>query len=327
MRLALKTALLLLFFLAPLLGQSASPQVRPQTFHVEGTISSEWDVFPAGVLIPRSWYSKGESLSEGVGTNGPYVPLPRTQITFSGEEGTKTLTVDERGFYQADLAFGTYKMRAHGPMVRPYVRLFRVKSPAKIVLNGTLYWARTTCDILVGGDAPEQQVQETKDACGGEDSFPVPSKDGTPFQLYIQYPKRRAANRGYIYTSDRAAEPDVAVCVAYNLFSLEADTVLYDVKTRTILATGHVVTADGSGRTRHADSAGFTIRDGEVLPLNQENRKYDPNTGKGGVRGQRAPGSNQHIVGDEGALQEGSSESIMAPSLALVVMRPLAKRR
>src|SRR5580698_4004790 len=157
---------------------------------------------------------------KGVDGKSAYVPLPRTEVTFSGEQATKTVTVDEKGFYQLDLAVGVYKMTAQGPTVgaqplKKYGRLFRVKSPTRVVLNGSLYKARTTCDVLVGGDTEEQKIDEWKNQCGGEDSFPVPSKDGAPLQLYIQYPQRQPSDRGYLYTSNKITEPDVPVFVAY----------------------------------------------------------------------------------------------------------------
>lgn len=275
-RSTVKATLLIFVSFAPLFGQTVSPMAQPATFHIEGTIGSPWDSLPAGVLIPRNW--GGSPSKEGAGVKGvdgksAYVPLPRTEVTFSGEQATKTVTVDEKGFYQLDLAVGVYKMTAQGPTVgaqplKKYGRLFRVKSPTRVVLNGSLYKARTTCDVLVGGDTEEQKIDEWKNQCGGEDSFPVPSKDGAPLQLYIQYPQRQPSDRGYLYTSNKITEPDVPVFVAYNLFSLEANSVVYDVKTRTIAASGNVVVADGSGTTRHADSLGFRIEDGRVVSLN-----------------------------------------------------------
>lgn len=50
-------------------------------------------------------------------------------------------------------------------------------------------------------------------------------------------------------------------------FSLEANVVVYDSKNQTIAATGNVVVEDGAGKTRHADSIGFRIEDGRVIPL------------------------------------------------------------
>lgn len=273
---SVKVALLVFVWCARLLGQTASPPAQPATFHVEGTISSPWDSLLKGMAVPQSRVTfHGEQAIRTLGADkkDTYIAVPRTEVTFQGEHVTKTVIVDDKDFYQADLPVGLYKMIAQGPKIGPqalkeYVRLFRVQSRTSIVLNGTLSMARMTCDVLVGGDTLEQQLEERKNACGGEDSFPVSLNDGTPLQLYIQYPQRQPSDRGYLYTTNKTAEPDVPVLVAYNLFSLQANAVVYDVKNRTIAASGNVVVADGSGTTRHADSMGFRIEDGQVIPLN-----------------------------------------------------------
>jgi len=77
---------------------------------------------------------------------------------------------------------------------------------------------------------------------------------------------RRPTGSGYVYGGDRADSLGQAG-VAYNLFSLEANRVAYDVKNRTIAATGNVVVADGSGRTQHADSIRFKIENGEAIKI------------------------------------------------------------
>jgi hypothetical protein len=272
---SVKVALLVFVSYASLLGQTASSPAQPATFHIEGTISSVWDSLLKGVAVPRSkvtFHGEQAIKTLGVDNKDPYIAVPRTEVTFQGERITRTVTVDDNGSYQADLPFGLYKITAHGPMIGPqalkqYIRQIRVESPMSVVLNGTLYKARMTCDAVVGGDTEEQKMEEWKNICGGEDSFPVPSKDGTPFQLCIQYPQRQASDRGYVYNSNKTAEPDVPVFVAYNLFSLEANTVFYDVKNRTIAASGNVVTADGLGETQHADSIRFKIENGEAVPL------------------------------------------------------------
>ena len=46
-----------------------------------------------------------------------------------------------------------------------------------------------------------------------------------------------------------------------------------------------------------------------------------------GVKGSECAGINRHVVGDERALQERRSDSILASSLAHVVARRQAKRR
>jgi hypothetical protein len=270
-----KVALLIFVSCAPLLGQASSPKGQSATFHIEGTISSPWKSALRGALVPRKnliFHGEQPITTATSDEKDSYVVVPRTEVTFQSEHETKTVVVDDKGFYSADLPFGVYKMIAQGPTIWPqaltqYSRLFRVASPTTVILNGTLYMARMNCDAVVGGDTEERKKELWKDLCGGKDSFPIPAKDGTPLQLYVQYPQRQTTDRGYLYTSNEISEPDVPILVAYNLFSLEANEIVYDLKDRTIAATGNVVTADGSGKTKHADSITFKIENGEAVPL------------------------------------------------------------
>jgi hypothetical protein len=272
MKLTLKAALLFAASCGSLLGHTTS-KAQPETFRVEGTISSPWDSVLAGTLVPRKRLSfHGEQPIKTVTADDKdsYVAVPRTEVTFRGEYATKTVTVDDKGFYQADLPVGRYKMTIEAPRIgsqalTPYERSFRVKSRGIVLLNGALYLAHMTCDIMVGG-TPERQFEETKNACGGEDRFSVPSKDGTPLELYIRYSNREVTDRGYSYGSDRHPER-VPVFVAYNLFALEADGVSYDRKNSSITAVGNVVTEDGSGKIQHFDSIVFRIEDSQATPL------------------------------------------------------------
>jgi hypothetical protein len=269
-----KAALLVLMFasLGPLHGQTIST-LRPSTFHVEGTMSSAWDSILTGTLVPRKkLLFRGEQPIKTVSTDDKdsYVAVPRTEITFHGAHATKTVTVNDKGFYQADLPIGVYKMTVEAPTIgsqalTPYERVFRVRSSGTVVLNGALYMAHMTCDIMVGG-TPGHQSEETKNACGGEDRFSTPSKDGTPLELYIRYGNRDTTDQGYGYSGDRHPER-IPVFVAYNLFALEADGVSYDRKNGTITAVGNVVTEDGSGKMQHFDSFVFRIEDGQAIPL------------------------------------------------------------
>ncbi len=286
-------AFLVFVFCALLFGQNSPSPAKPPMFHIEGTISSPWESLLHGALVPRKkliFHGEQPITTVTSDEKDSYVVAPRTEVTFQGEHETKTVVVDEKGFYSADLPVGVYKMTAQGPTIWPqsltqYTRLFRVASPRTIVLNGALYLARMNCDAVVGGDTEEQKKEAWKNVCGGEDSFPIPSKDGTPLQLYVQYPQRQPSDRGYLYTNNKIAEPDVPVLVAYNLFSLEANTIVYDVKARTIAATGNVLTANGSDKMQHFDSIGFRIEDGQVIPLQGSETQVlyidtvDPKTG------------------------------------------------
>jgi len=252
MKFTLQAALWIAVSCSTLLGQT---KVSSHTFRVEGTITSAFDSLPGGV-----------------DSKGAFIPLPRVEVTFHGADMTKTIKVDDKGFYQAELTFGLYKMTVHGPKLgqvtlTPYVRIFRVKSPGTVVLNGDLYMARTNCDAIVNGDTEEQKKEAWKNICGGEDSFPIPSRDDTPLELYIQYPQRKISHHDYEYKINKIAEPDVPVFVAYNLFSLQAESVQYNVLSHTLTASGNVLTEDGSGTTRHADSIALKIKDAKVIIL------------------------------------------------------------
>ncbi len=270
MKLTVKAALLVAASCGLLVAQTTS-RAQPETFHVEGTISSSWEAIPTGTLVPRKQLSfHGEQPIKTVATDDKdsYVAVPRTEVTFRGAHATKTVAVDDKGFYQADLPVGLYKMTIESPIIvsqalTPYAWLFGVQSPGTVVLNGSLYMAHLTCDIMVGG-TPEQQSEQTKNACGGEDRSSIPSKDGTPLELYIRYSNREVTEQGYGYGGDRRPER-VPVLVAYNLFELEADGISYDRKNSSITAVGNVVTEDGSGKKQHFDSVVFRIEDGQVL--------------------------------------------------------------
>lgn len=235
-------ALTVLLVCVSVSAQSAPPHSR--TFRVHGTIRAS-----TGSIVPRA------------------------EVTFKGEQITKTISSDSRGRYSAELPIGTYTMTASSAGVEKYRRpLFRVESARTITLSITFYPDAPNCDPVFSRLAspdgtpksPPPTQDDYNDVCGGRDYLPIPSGGGLTFDLLIQYSNRQRADDKSTYRHD-ARGP---VFVAYNLFSLEADKVIYDVKSRTIAATGNVVVADGSGTTRHAESLGFRIEDGKVVPLN-----------------------------------------------------------
>lgn len=199
--------------------------------------------------------------------------MPRAEVTFKSERITKTVSSDSRGVYRAELPVGAYTMTASWAGEEKYRRpIFRVKSKRTITLDIILYPDPPDCDTLVwtlvspngtytGGLDPDGY----RDVCGGQDDLPISSKDGPSFDLLVQYGSRHRSASENTYSSYIHLGP---VFVAYNLFSLEADKVVYDMKDRTIAASGNVVVSDGSGTTHHADSLGFRIEDGQVIPLN-----------------------------------------------------------
>jgi len=209
------------------LGQAASPV--SQTFHVRGTITDT-----SGAVIPRA------------------------KVAFQSKHFDKNVSTNGLGVYEADLPFGVYTMTAEALGFRPYRRpLFRVTSTATIAFDFTLPLQRT-CDGTV--------VSVTEPLCLREDSFSIPSDDGVPFQIWIRYEMHRVSGSNYSYTGEKAPNPD-PVFVAYNLFSLRADEVIYDARSKTITATGNVVVISPSGVTQNSHSMTVKIENGQAISI------------------------------------------------------------
>ena len=232
MRVTVSTSLAVLLFCASLFGQAASSGNQPQTFHVKGTITDSLGAVIYGV-----------------------------KVTFQNEQPSKTVTTNNVGVYEADLPLGDYTMTARSRGFRFYRRpLFRVASPINVRFDIVLPVEKIVDRIVVptGTEPPSYY---------GEEYFSVPSKDGVPFQLYIRYGGLRSTTgETYDYKGDKTKYGD-PVFVAYNLFSLQADRVIYDMKERTIKASGNVVAANESGATQRADSMIFKIENGKVALL------------------------------------------------------------
>jgi Carboxypeptidase regulatory-like domain len=218
------------------LGQSGSQVATAPTFHVRGTIDSM--------------------------TNGA---IPRVEVSFVSDNTSRTVAVDDSGFYQIDLPLGTYTMTANFPRygLTKYVRFFRVQGPTTITMNGSLYGDYSCDGVWVGKDEKER-VELYKDSCGGEDSFLFPSEDGVPLRLDIRYVRRERTEKLVSYSSNTALRRPILV--AYNLFALQADSVDYDREGRAIRAYGNVIFQDQSGTT-HVASAAFRFNDGKATRI------------------------------------------------------------
>jgi hypothetical protein len=250
---------------ATLFGQSAAPVDRPRTFHIHGTIRNF-----AGAAVSN------------------------VDAVFKRDMFTKTVFTDEGGSYDVDLPAGLYTMTA-SPLERfleGYRRpLFRVGSSPTLTLNVTLEPAGT-CDLAIGPGGTRPNAETVRRACGGWDSFSVPSADGAAFEVLIQFGSWQPTDHGDAYSirepltgveipplgqqipDDWPAHgkrvvfgDEIPVFVAYNLFTLRAKRVVYDVQSRTLEATGNVVAAKADGATEHADSMTFRIENGEAIPI------------------------------------------------------------
>jgi hypothetical protein len=237
-----KAALAVLLVCISVSAQSAPTQSR--TFRVHGTIRAF-----TGSIVPRA------------------------EVTFKGEQITKTVSSDSRGMYGAELPVGAYTMTASWAGVEKYRRpLFRVESARAITLNITSYPDAPNCDPVFSRLAspdgtpktPAPTQDDYSDVCGGRDYLPITSEDNPTLDLLIQYSFRRRSDGENTYVGYDARGP---VFVAYNLFTLTANKVVYDAKNRTIAASGNVVVVDGSGKTQHADSIRFKIENGQAVPL------------------------------------------------------------
>ena len=247
------TMVVVLLACTALFGQSAPPVTSPQTFHIQGEIR---------------YYNNS--------------PTPGAGVTFEGDNISKTVSADKNGFYETDLPVGIYTMTAldlsklHYKYVRPP---FRVGSSTNVTLNVTFY-AGLSCDLK----SPTEE--EVRNDCEGVDLFPIPSKDNVPFQLSIQCSSRRPIDRGCEYSGLKTslrpigrgdkysslktpADLKIRVFVAYNLFTLQADDVVYDVSGRVLKATGNVVVENADGATQRADSITLKIENGQATPLLQ----------------------------------------------------------
>jgi|SRR5690242_19139653 len=237
-------------------GQTALPSNRVQTFHVHGTVRDAY---------------KG-------------APLPGVKVTFRSEGIGRTVNTNQRGMYEVDLPVGVYSMTARPQDLKlpEYERpLFRVASSTSITLDISFDdEVQDNCDIGVRAGNQYPKAEDFVNACGGSVSFPVPSEDGVRFQLFIRFGRRESTRNGYVYSAawnltgdsshiggSNAPDLGTQVFVAYNLFTLRADHVTYDAKTRRLEATGRVVVAQIDGRTQHAESMAFTIEDGRALRL------------------------------------------------------------
>jgi hypothetical protein len=241
MKLTSITMFVTLLGAAALFGQSAATAARPQKSNIHGTIRLD----PATVAFGA-------------------------EVTFENGKANTTAFTDKEGFYEANLPAGFYTMTVNPmtPGFRKYRRpLFRVAPAMNLTLDATVE-PGVPCDLVVPeGSDHTLTPGEAQDACGSLDVFEAPSKDGTPFQLFIDYPNRQRTDRGVVYNSRKLEGLMTPVLVAYNLFTLQADNVVYDVQARILKAMGNVLVVSTDGGTQRADSMTLKIENGEVTPL------------------------------------------------------------
>jgi len=237
----MKSALLMLVAVAltclSLFGQAVTQASQPHTFHVQGLVSDA-----LGAVVPN------------------------VKVTFQGGQSAKTVVTNDMGRYEADLPLGDYSMSAQAstPGFKAYRRPpFRVSTPSNLTFEVRLQICRCGDMVIVNssGRAPtDAEIYTATANCRHEDLFPQPHLRNE-LQLSIQYETRAEATQVVTYTGASHEDP---VAVAYNLFSLHADHVVYDAKQKTLEARGNVVVEDESGK-RSADAMSFRVEDGRAI--------------------------------------------------------------
>jgi hypothetical protein len=239
MKFSITTGLIGLLCCYAVLG-SAKSAAQSQTFHVQGTI---------------------RDANDGV--------IPGAKVSFDSGHLSKEIATNAKGVYEADLDLGVYTMTVQSKYFYSFHRpAFRITSPTRITFDATLLVAGS-CDVVSNNSGGSPTADQLKEAvrlfCTREEFLPTPAADGAPFEVYVHYGNRKAANHTYAYTSKEHLAHQVFV--AYNLFSLLADNVVYDAVQRRLEARGHVVVIGETAETERADSMSFKFENGQAIPL------------------------------------------------------------
>lgn len=201
-----------------------------------------------------------------------YTAIAGAEVKFEGSNTTETVSSDRQGFYRTELPVGTYSMTVTNGAAYYKRPLFRVSSPKTIVLDVTLSRLVRSCDPgVIGVTRPDGMAytetvgtpDDLRDKCGGWDRFPIFSGKGGSFELFVRYDSRRRNDGRRVYDSGFRSP----VLVAFNLFTLTADHVTFDITSRTLVATGNVTTTNGSAGSTRTNSAKFRIGPARVLRL------------------------------------------------------------
>jgi hypothetical protein len=176
------------------------------------------------------------------------------------------VTTNDLGVYEADLPLGNYTMTARSPGFRTYRRpLFRVRAPADLIFDVRLRLGGCGDMVITnssGGPPTDAEIYTATESCRHEDLFPL-SPDRDQLQISIQYESRAETADVVSY---RGASREDPVSLAYNLFSMCADRVVYNATAKTLEAQGNVVVEDESGK-RRADAMAFRLEDGHSKQL------------------------------------------------------------
>jgi hypothetical protein len=108
-----------------------------------------------------------------------------------------------------------------------------------------------------GGASPEERAK----VCWAEEVFQVPSADGVPYEVGLFNLHQYWQACSTVQTNGQHRE-----FAAYNLLSIEADSVAYHPHEQTLEASGDVLIEDESGEHK-ANSVRFRVQEGRVSAL------------------------------------------------------------
>jgi hypothetical protein len=242
MQFAISVLLAVLLSCAALLAQSAAPAAQPQIVQVHGTITDPLEAVVGGV-----------------------------KITFENKRLATTVTTNSLGVYEINLPLGDYTMTVRGPTgFRSYRRpLFHLVSPA--TLDATLLVGDPCGERIIvdssGAPVTEQDIKAATEACRHEELVSIPSGDGLQLELSIRYGSRTRIGDVCSYVGEKTQQYQAPVFVTYDLFSLQADTVTYNLQTQIVEASGHVIAVIESAATQSSRSMMFKIENGRVVQV------------------------------------------------------------
>jgi hypothetical protein len=231
-------ALVFLLFCASLFAQSSIPTTSGTIVHVSGTATQ------CGDASHIAW----------VRFDGPSVV---------------TVKLNDAGIYEADLAPGVWSAAATTSATDDRKlsrsRHFRLTEQTISAVVDIYLRPPVSCSVSIftpGGREPTAEELASRDTtCYGEKSFPLPSADGSPFEVELGGLDHASCSIG------RTDKP-TREYATYNLLSVQADNVVYHPRDRILEAHGDVVINDES-REQRADTAIFHLDDGRAVEMDR----------------------------------------------------------
>jgi hypothetical protein len=225
------------------------------------------------VQVPQR--TQGAVVVQGTVRTNTGQSLGGAQINFIEGKNATTVYSDANGRYMTNLRPGAYTMNVLygvGPSglwsERP---LFQTRPNRHLFFDVYFEMTQSSCDM--GTSAGHELTKaDYDDACGGTDSFEIKSDTGSAFTAEIHFRSRRREANSIVYSSGYGGFPPFPpVNVAYNLFSVRANEIVYDVQTSILTASHAVEFGEATARLQEADTVRVKLKDGTgvILPTKE----------------------------------------------------------